>query len=75
VADGDFIHSEEEEEDYVSVTKKKLFSLIKLPCDSEVRGHCVCKELPVIPINREVDKKRKIGNNGEPRRRRGTRGC
>jgi hypothetical protein len=32
------------------------------------------KEMPVIIIDRVVDKKRKIGKNGGPRRRRGTRG-
>jgi hypothetical protein len=32
------------------------------------------KEMPVIPVNRVVDPKRIIGNNGGPRRRRGTRG-
>jgi hypothetical protein len=31
--------------------------------------------MPVIPFNRVVDKKRIIGKNGGPRRRRGTRGC
>jgi hypothetical protein len=30
--------------------------------------------MPVIPVNRVVDKKRIIGKNGGPRRRRGTRG-
>jgi hypothetical protein len=35
----------------------------------------MCKEMPVIPVDRVVDKKRIIGNkNGGPRRRRGTRG-
>jgi hypothetical protein len=33
----------------------------------------MCKELPVILVNRVVDKKRIIGKNGEPRRK-GTRG-
>jgi hypothetical protein len=33
----------------------------------------MCKEMPVIPVNRVVDKKRIIGKNGVPRRRRGTR--
>jgi hypothetical protein len=33
------------------------------------------RELPVIPVNKEVDPKRIIGKNGGPRRRRGTRGC
>jgi hypothetical protein len=33
------------------------------------------KVMPVIPVNRVVDKKRIIGNNGGPRRRRGTRCC
>jgi hypothetical protein len=32
----------------------------------------MCKELPVTPVNRVVDKKRIIGKNGEPRRRKGT---
>jgi hypothetical protein len=31
--------------------------------------------MPVIPINKVVDKKRIIGKNGVLRRRRGTRGC
>jgi hypothetical protein len=36
----------------------------------------MCKEIPVIPVNRVVNKKRIIGKNGGPsRRRRGTRGC
>jgi hypothetical protein len=30
--------------------------------------------MPVIPANKVVDKKRIIGQNGGPRRRRGTRG-
>jgi hypothetical protein len=30
--------------------------------------------MPVIPATRVVDKKRIIGKNGGPRRRRGTRG-
>jgi hypothetical protein len=32
------------------------------------------KEMPVIPVNRVVDKKRIIRKNGEPIRRRGTQG-
>jgi hypothetical protein len=35
----------------------------------------MCKEIMGIPVNRVVDKKRIIGKNGGPRRRRGTRGC
>jgi hypothetical protein len=36
----------------------------------------MCKELPVIPVNKVVDQKRIIGKNGGPRRRRrGTKGC
>jgi hypothetical protein len=31
---------------------------IELPCDCEVGGHCVCKELPVILVNWVVDKKK-----------------
>jgi hypothetical protein len=36
----------------------------------------MCKEMPAIPVDRVVDKKRVIGRrkNGGPRRRRGTRG-
>jgi hypothetical protein len=26
-----------------------------------VRGHCMCKEMPVIPVNKAVDPKRIIG--------------
>jgi hypothetical protein len=33
----------------------------------------MCKEMPVIPVNKVVDPKRII-KNGRPRRRRGTRG-
>jgi hypothetical protein len=56
--------------------RNRLFSLWEtLPCDWEVRGHCKCKEMPVISVNKVVDPKRIIENNGGPRRRRGTRGC
>jgi hypothetical protein len=35
----------------------------------------MCKEIPVIPVNKVVNPKRIIiGKNGRPRRRRGTRG-
>jgi hypothetical protein len=34
----------------------------------------MCKEMPVIAVDRVVDKKRIIGKNGGPRRRRGTKG-
>jgi hypothetical protein len=34
----------------------------------------MCKELPVILVNRVVDKKRIIGKNEGPMRRTGTRG-
>jgi hypothetical protein len=30
-------------------------------CDCEVRGHCMCKEMPAIPVHRVVDPKRIIG--------------
>jgi hypothetical protein len=41
----------------------------------EVRSHFMCKEMmPDILVERVVDKKRIIGKNGGPRRRRGTRG-
>jgi hypothetical protein len=29
-----------------------------------VRGHCMCKEMLVIPVNRVVDNNRLIGKNG-----------
>jgi hypothetical protein len=34
----------------------------------------MCKEMPVIPVNKVVGSKRTIGKNGEPRGRRGIRG-
>jgi hypothetical protein len=34
----------------------------------------MCKEMPVILVDRVVDKKRIIGKNGGPRRRTPTRG-
>jgi hypothetical protein len=34
----------------------------------------MCKEMPVIPVNKVVDPQKIIGKNGGPRRRRGTRG-
>jgi hypothetical protein len=34
----------------------------------------MCKEMPVIPVERVVDKKRILIKTGGPRRRRGTRG-
>jgi hypothetical protein len=38
-----------------------MFSLRILPCDCEVRGHCMCKEVLVNPVDRVVDKKKIIG--------------
>jgi hypothetical protein len=35
---------------------------------------CMCKEMPVIPVNKVVRQKRIIRKNGGPRRKRGTRG-
>jgi hypothetical protein len=46
-----------------------------LPCNQEVRYNGMYKEMPVIPVDRVVDKKRIIGKNGGPRMRRGKRGC
>jgi hypothetical protein len=34
----------------------------------------MCREMPVIKVDRVVDKARIIGKNGGPRRRSGTRG-
>jgi hypothetical protein len=44
--------------------KNQLISLRILPCECEVRGHYKCKEMPVIPVDRVVAKKRQIGKNG-----------
>jgi hypothetical protein len=52
--------------------KKQLFSA--LPCNCEIRGHYMCKEMPVIPVDRVVDKKGIIIKNGGPRRRTHTKG-
>jgi hypothetical protein len=41
-----------------SITKNQLFSLRILPRNCVVRGHCMCKEMPVIPVDRVVDVKR-----------------
>jgi hypothetical protein len=32
----------------------------------------MCKEMPVIPVNGVLDKKRKIGKNGGPERHKGS---
>jgi hypothetical protein len=54
------------------IHNKKMLSLRKLPGNCEVRANCICQELPVILVNRAVDKKRMIRKNGWPRRRKGT---
>jgi hypothetical protein len=41
-----------------------------LPCDCEVRGHCLSKEKLVIPVKRVVDKKKILRKNGGPKERR-----
>jgi hypothetical protein len=41
-----------------SVTKNQCSLWETLPCDWEVRGHCVCKEMPVIPVSKVVDPKK-----------------
>jgi hypothetical protein len=38
-----------------------------LSWNCEVRGHCMCKEMPAILVDRVVDKKRLIGKNLGPR--------
>jgi hypothetical protein len=35
----------------------------------------MCKEMPLILVNRVMNTKRIFGKNGGPARRRGTRGC
>jgi hypothetical protein len=64
------------QQDWSSIlNKKNNCSHWETPaCDWEVRGHCMCKEMPVILVNRVVDSKRIIRKNGESRRRRDTRG-
>jgi hypothetical protein len=47
--------------------KKQLFYLRKELCDCEVRGHCMFKEMPVILVNRVLDKKRKLGKKWRPK--------
>jgi hypothetical protein len=41
--------------------KKQLFSLRKLPRDCVIRGHFTCKAMPVLPVNKVVDKKTILG--------------
>jgi hypothetical protein len=36
-------------------------NIYKMAIQYTKRGHCMCKELPVIPVNRVVDPKRIIG--------------
>jgi hypothetical protein len=55
------------------MAKYSFLKLSKIQWDLEVRGHCMCKEMPVMPVNKVVDPKRIIGKRG-PRRRIGTRG-
>jgi hypothetical protein len=56
--------------------KNPLFSLIN--CHVTEKSEAIvhtCKKMPAIPVNRVADKKRMIGKNGGPRRRRrSTRG-
>jgi hypothetical protein len=40
--------------------EKPIVLFEKLPCDCEIRGHCMCKEMLAILVNRAVDKKRII---------------
>jgi hypothetical protein len=56
------------------ICNTKNFYLRILPCGCEVRGHYMCKEMPVIPIDMVMDEKIIVRNCGGPRRRRGTRG-
>jgi hypothetical protein len=54
---------------------KALFEIISKNSKVVFRGTCacMCKEKPVIPVDKAVGKKRIIGINRRPRRR-GTRG-
>jgi hypothetical protein len=54
--------------------KIQLLSLRDTAMGLRSQRHCMCKEMPVIPVNKVVDQKRIIGKNGGPRRRRGTKG-
>jgi hypothetical protein len=64
---------------YCVCTKKKVGDKKEWPhCHAAVMSeaiHCMCKGMPVILVNRVVDKNLIIGKNGGPRRRGGTRGC
>jgi hypothetical protein len=52
--------------------KNQLFWTRKLSCNGEVRGNC--KEMPVIPVSKVLDKKRIIGKRGLRRRKSGSQG-
>jgi hypothetical protein len=54
------------------LTKELKFSLRILPCDCEVRGHCMCKEMLVIPVGQGGGQEKNNRKNGGSRR--GTRG-
>jgi hypothetical protein len=41
--------------------KKQLFSLRKMSCDCDVRGHYMCQKMLVILVDKVVDKNRIIG--------------
>jgi hypothetical protein len=53
---------------------KKLNERFLLKNNIYLNYHGECKEMPVFPVNRVVDKKIITGKNGGPRRRRGIRG-
>jgi hypothetical protein len=43
-----------------TVVSNLCLNVIK-DCHCEVGGRCMCKEMPVIPVDRVVDKKRIFG--------------
>jgi hypothetical protein len=54
--------------------KKKINTFKSHFATEKLRGHCMCKEMWVFPVNKWVDPKRITRKNGGTRRRRGTRG-
>jgi hypothetical protein len=49
--------------------KCKKISLGDTAMQLKVSGHFMCKEMPVIPVNKVVNPKRRIGKNGGLKRR------
>jgi hypothetical protein len=58
----------------VLIHNKKTVALFEnTTYHATVKSECMCKEMPVIPADRVLDKKKVIGNNGGLSRRRDLR--